>query len=75
MAYERVIPIEACRDCNYTIWTRDALLGAKITLWVPGKCISGNHVTEIYVNSKCKQVDLQKCIERTSKSVSLLTGY
>jgi hypothetical protein len=36
-----------------------------------GKCFSGRHVTEIYVNPKCKQVDLPKCIERTSKSVSL----
>jgi hypothetical protein len=39
----------------------------------PENYFSGRHVTEIYVNPKCKQIDLRKCIERTSKSVSLTT--
>jgi hypothetical protein len=43
---------------------RDALLGAGLTSSGGRKNVYPvDHVTEIYVNSKRKQVDLPKCIE------------
>jgi hypothetical protein len=66
MAYERVIPVDMVLRNHLHDLARDALLGAGLTPSGYRKNVYPvDHVTEIYVNSKRKQVDLPKCIENS----------